>query len=242
VSLAGRAAPRRILAPMKAVVSLATAAFAFGFVNTRPVAACSVSPYPPPPGMPVALPEGAAPPPLEVFDVRIERGFGQGCGALNSCAGTGKILFRIRPSSGTYSTCSFAYAIELAAGALPEGLLLPPRIGAGCVGDMLSGGMYFTWDDGAQNEQDPFAFELRLMALDAAGEVGPATTARFAHDGSPRMASAGCDAGVSPSVSSEGMGRSDSGCAVAGSHPRAMWPLSLALVAIIVRRRSYRAG
>ena len=113
-----------------------------------------------PPALPVPLP------------ARIKRGeLAQqtGCGAqVSSCDDLGIIYITAQATDDMTPPEKIGYRLSLESGMLPSGLTLPPdAIEPGEPSDQL----LLYWSDGA--DQPPFAFTIRLVAIDLAGNESP---------------------------------------------------------------------
>jgi hypothetical protein len=105
------------------------------------------------------------------------------------------------------------YAIELAAGTLPDGVSIPSPIRT------LDNAIWFHWIDGATDEQESLDFTLLIRPMDEAGNIGDGVTVAVRHEG---------DSG---------------GCAIAARPISESWPpsfvltlLGLALARAVARR------
>lgn len=109
-------------------------------------------------------------PVLELLDVR--RGKGPeitGCGRMmsTSCDDIGIITLTFaQPEGDGHVASEIGYAVRFAGGVLPDGLEPPEGLWAGP-------SLHLHWIDGATDDQEPIAFSLDIVAVDAAGNESP---------------------------------------------------------------------
>ena len=94
-----------------------------------------------------------------------------GCGAqVSSCDDLGIIYITAQATDDMTPPAKIGYRLSLESGALPPGLTLPADpIEPGEPSDQL----LLYWSDGGQRDQEPFAFTVRIVAVDLAGNESP---------------------------------------------------------------------
>jgi hypothetical protein len=174
-------------------------------------ARASVKGLAPPPAQPVVLTDGESVSPLQIESVTVKRGFVRGCNLTGSSDDLGMISITFKmPGRGAHAACDFAFALELAAGALPTGLAPVDGLYSAWCHDAYPDGpfaFFIPWSDERRNDQDAFAFALRISAVDGAGRRGSPSLVTIAHDGTPLTRQPCAEA--TPAVSGGDAGASD---------------------------------
>ena len=116
-----------------------------------------------------------------------------GCGAqVSSCDDLGIIYITAQATDDMTPPEKVGYRLSLESGMLPPGLTLPPdAIEPGEPTDQL----VLYWSDGA--DQPPFAFTIRIVAVDLAGNESPPQLLLIADEPSGHAACAVARGGVS---------------------------------------------
>jgi hypothetical protein len=228
---------RRVEPVWRHATALAAAMVVVSLGVSAPARACSYAPPPPRAPQPATLDPGELVSRVSIDKVTIHRGLATSP-CRTSCDDLGLITIVLTmPDSGRHSVCDFDFLLELASGAPPAGLPLTTAItGATCMPGRTAASISFTWIEEERNDQDPFAFDLRITPRDATAKTGPPTVVRVQHDGKP--------APVDPQRCSQGAptasAQDPSGCVVGGRRqPSASGGLLLlvAAVGLVARRR-----
>jgi MYXO-CTERM domain-containing protein len=116
-----------------------------------------------------------------------------GCGSqVSSCDDLGIIYITAQATDDMTAPAKIGYRLSLESGMLPPGLNLPPdAIEPGEPSDQL----VLYWSDGA--DQPPFAFTIRIVAIDLAGNESPPQLLLIADEPSGHAACAVARGGVS---------------------------------------------
>ena len=137
-----------------------------------------------------------------------------GCGySGTSCDDLGSVVIPLGATDDQTPPTQIGFRMSLAAGALPSGLSLPSDA-VKPWGDVLA----LNWPDGANDDQEPIDFTLRVVAIDLAGNESPPQTVRVADD------------------------PGGAGCVVArpGTAPEGAAGVAIGALLLVVRRRSRR--
>jgi hypothetical protein len=107
---------------------------------------------------------------LQELDIRRGKGpEAAGCGrtATTSCDDIGFITLTFaQPEGDAHDAAEIGYRVRYVGGTLPHALEPPEGLWAGP-------SLHLHWIDGATDDQEPFAFELEVVAVDAAGNESP---------------------------------------------------------------------
>lgn len=135
-------------------------------------------------------------PVLEALDVRRGKGpESAGCGRAmtTSCDDIGFITLTFaQPEGDTHAADAIGYAIRFVGGTLPDGLEAPEGLWAGP-------SLHLYWIDGATDDQEPFAFDVEIVAVDPAGNESPPLRVEVA-DGADAASAACSSAGATASA------------------------------------------
>jgi hypothetical protein len=131
-----------------------------------------------------STPPGA--PTVAVESIRRGKGpEGSGCSqSASSCDDLGSIALLVSATDDQSPPEKTGYRIEIASGTLPSGLTLPGTDVRG----MGDGRLFFGWNDGNTDAQEPLSFSLMIRAVDLAGNVGQPATIQITDPG----AGSGC--------------------------------------------------
>jgi len=136
-----------------------------------------------------------------------------GCSSsASSCDDLGGVGFQVQATDDLTPPERIGYLFTLVSGSLPAGLVLPGAV------EPRGGEVAFGWVDGADDDQEPIDFTVRVVAIDLAGNQSVAQMVRVTDEGS--------------------------GCTVARRPAADGGPAALALVAgalLAARRRRRRA-
>ncbi|HEY0705639.1 MAG TPA: hypothetical protein VGG33_02525 [Polyangia bacterium] len=202
----------------------------------RACASVGISPAPSPPAV---LPADEVPRRLELVAAEVRRGRGpcqSGTGSKtgSSCDDLGLISLTVKlPDAG--QACAFAFVMQLAGGAPPSGVVIPPGLLSGTCNALTPNhaGFEFLWSDGNTDQQEPFSFDLEMRAIDGKGKESPPAVFHIEHDGRPSHQcptspadTSGC-ALISPTKSADGA-------------LSAVFTTTAMVIAALVRRRARR--
>lgn len=133
----------------------------------------------------LTIDDDLVPAPPDILGVDVTRGRGPRrsflTSSVTSCDDLGSIQIAVaRPAGDPDDETTVGYRLETIDGSLPDGLALWDD-----AGPLLGPDLSLTWNDGAEDDQDPFDVTLAVFPVDGAGNEGEPTEVRLTDDGVP---------------------------------------------------------